>query len=168
MQEVCFLMVLCIGSSSPRLLLLIWTERHGQKYRSHVVMQSPSMKPRVSCVYVLWIFTLWLSFQSESLKTMVVIDGHWSIRWPRCRYLDRTILNLVTRFVMRSTEWLQFTLNEIWFFLLGRTEHCLHMTWTTKKFMSSLHGSSVVLDLPGVYVSTDLTIFLMFPYSWSH
>jgi hypothetical protein len=27
-------------------LLLIWMERHGQKYRSHVVMQSPSMKPR--------------------------------------------------------------------------------------------------------------------------
>ena len=50
--------------SSTRSLLLIWTERHGQKYRSHVVMQSPSMKPRVSCVYVLLIFTLLLSFQS--------------------------------------------------------------------------------------------------------
>jgi hypothetical protein len=102
------------------------------------------------------------------LKTMVVIDGHWSIQWPRWRYLDRTILNLVTKFVVRSTEWLQFTLNGIWFSLLGRTEHCLHMIWTTEKFMSFLHGSSVVLDLPGVYVSTDLTIFLMFSCLWSH
>ena len=33
-------------------------ERHGRKYRSHVVMQSPYMKPRVSYVYVLLIFTL--------------------------------------------------------------------------------------------------------------
>jgi hypothetical protein len=44
----------------------------------------------------------------------------------------------------------------------------LHMTWTTEKFMSSLHGSSAVIGLPRVYVSMDLTIFLMFPYSWSH
>jgi hypothetical protein len=149
-------------------LLLIWMERHGRKYRSHMVMKSPSMKPRVSCVYVLLIFILWLSFQSRTLKTMIVIDGHWSIWWPCWRYLDRTILNLVMRFAMRSTEWLQFTLNGIWFFLLGRTEHCLHMTWSTEKFMSSLHGSSAVLDLPRVYVSTDLTIFLMVPCSCSH
>ena len=160
MREVCFLIVLCTR--------LIWTERHGRKYRSHVVMQSPSMKPRVCCVYVLLIFTLWLSFQSRSLKTMVVIDGHWSMWWPGWRYLDRTILNLVTRFVIESTEWLQFTLNGIWFSLLGRIEHCLHMTWTTEKFMSSLHGSSPVLDLLGVYVSTDLTIFFIFSCSWSH
>ena len=168
MREVCFLMVLCTGWSSPRLLLLIWMERHGQKCKSHMVMQSPSMKPRVNCVYVMLIFTLWLSFQSRSLNPMIVIDGHWSTRWPWWRYLGRTILNLVTRFGMRSIEWLQFTLNEIWFSLLGRIEHCLHMTWTTEKFMSSLHGSSAVLDLPGVYVSTDLTIFLMFHCSWSH
>jgi hypothetical protein len=58
MQEVCFLMFLCTGLRSPRSLLLIWMERHGQKYRSHVVMQPLSMKPRVSCVYVLLIFTL--------------------------------------------------------------------------------------------------------------
>jgi hypothetical protein len=58
MQEVCFLMFLCTGLSSPRSFLLIWMERYGQKYRSHVVMQPLSMKPRVSCVYVLLIFTL--------------------------------------------------------------------------------------------------------------
>ena len=125
--------------------------------------ESPSMKPRVSCVYVLLIFTLWLSFQSRSLKTMVVIGGHWSIRWPCWRYLDRTILNLVMRFVMQSTEWLQFTLNGIWFSSFGRTEHCLHMTWTIEKFMSSLPGSSHILEVLRVFIWTDLTTCLMFP-----
>jgi hypothetical protein len=77
--------------------------------------------------------------------------------------LDITILNLVMRFVMQSREWLQFTLNKIWFSLLGRIEHCFHMTWTIEKFMSSLHKSSAILDLPRVYVSTDLTM-----YPWSY
>jgi hypothetical protein len=39
-------------------IVVVDMERHGRKYRSHMVMQSPFMKPRVSCVYVLLIFTL--------------------------------------------------------------------------------------------------------------
>jgi len=45
-----------------------------RKYKSHMVMQSPSMKLGVSCVYVLLIFIICINFQSGSLKTMVVIN----------------------------------------------------------------------------------------------
>ena len=85
-------------------------------------------------------------------------------------YLERRILKLVPRFVMRPIEWLQFIQNRIWFSLLGRTNHYLHMTWTTIKFMSSLPRPLAILEVPGNYYvwAVDLTIFLMFPCSWSH
>jgi hypothetical protein len=156
--------------SSPRQLLLIWRERHREKFIGQLVMQSLSMKLRVSCVYILLIVWIGMSFQSGSLKTMVLVNGHWSIRWPHWSYLERRILKLVPRFVMRPTEWLSFIHNGIWFFLLGRTNHCLHMTWTAVEFMSSLSGPSAILEIPeNCYVLVaDLTIFLIFPYSWSH
>jgi len=51
-------------------------ERHEGKFTGHVVMQSSSLKLRVSCVYVLLIFLIGMSFQSEFLKTMVLVNEH--------------------------------------------------------------------------------------------
>jgi hypothetical protein len=50
-------------------------------------------------------------------------------------------------------------------FLAGEDRTLLAYDMNHKKVHASLHGSSTVLDLPGVYVSTDLIIFLMFPCS---
>jgi hypothetical protein len=43
--------------------------RHGEKFLGHQVLQCPSMEIRFSCVYVLLIFSICLTFQSGSLKT---------------------------------------------------------------------------------------------------
>ena len=51
-------------------------ERHEGKFTGHVVMQSSSLKLWVSCVYVLLIFLIGMSFQSEFLKTMVLVNEH--------------------------------------------------------------------------------------------
>ena len=51
-------------------LLWIWRETHGGKLIGLVVFNTPCIKLRVTCVYVLLLVPIIPSFQSESLKTM--------------------------------------------------------------------------------------------------
>ena len=59
-------------------LLWIWRKRYGGKFLTgHMVFYAPSIKLRVTCVNVLLVFVICPSFQSGSLKTMVlIINGH--------------------------------------------------------------------------------------------
>ena len=59
-------------------LLWIWRERHGEKFLTgRVVFHAPSIKLRVTCVNVLLVVAICPSFQSRSLKTMVlIINGY--------------------------------------------------------------------------------------------
>ena len=59
-------------------LLWIWRERHGGNFLiGHVIFHAPSIKLRVTCVTVLLVVAICPSFQSGSLKTMVlIINGH--------------------------------------------------------------------------------------------
>ena len=58
-------------------LLWIWRERHGGKFLTgSVVLDATSIRLRVTCVNVLLVVTICLSFESGSLKTMVLINGH--------------------------------------------------------------------------------------------
>ena len=102
-------------------------------------MQCPSTEIRVSCVYVLLIFSICMTFQSGSLKTMVLINGYWSILSIFWRCLHRLTLNLVithTTMLMSTTQ--RFTQNEICFSLLGLGWKMTssYITWTTE---SSCH-----------------------------
>ena len=56
-----------------RYLLWIWSETHEGNLIGLVVFNTPCIKLRVTCVYVLLVVPMILSFQSESLKTMVLI-----------------------------------------------------------------------------------------------
>jgi hypothetical protein len=59
-----------------RYLLWIWREKRGEKLIGLVVFNTPCIKLRVTCVYVLLVVPMIPSFQSRSLKTMVLIIGH--------------------------------------------------------------------------------------------
>jgi hypothetical protein len=59
--------------------LWIWREKHGGKFLGLVVLYPPSIKLRVTCVYVLLVVlvvTICPSFQSGSLKTVLLINRH--------------------------------------------------------------------------------------------
>ena len=81
-QQLCFLTVVCTILGSTRVavvyLLWIWRERHGGKFLTgRMFFHAPSIKLRVTCVNVLLVVAICLSFQSRSLKTMVlIINGH--------------------------------------------------------------------------------------------
>jgi hypothetical protein len=95
-QQVCFLTVVCILWGTLWYLLWIWRESHGKKFLGLVVLYPPSIKLRVTCVYVLLVMlvvAICLSFQSRSLKTMVLINGHWSVLLAHWRCLERIISN---------------------------------------------------------------------------
>ena len=51
-------------------------EAHGGKLIGLVVFNTPCIKLRVTCMYVLLLVLAIPSFQSRSLKTMVLINGH--------------------------------------------------------------------------------------------
>ena len=74
-------------------LLWIWRDRHGGKFLAYVVLHPPSIKLRITCVYVLFVVAICPNFQSGSFKTMVVINGHWSILLAFWRCLQRLTLN---------------------------------------------------------------------------
>ena len=59
-----------------RYLLWIWSETHEGNLIGLVVFNTPCIKLRVTCVYVLLLVPIIPSFQSRSLKTMVLIIGH--------------------------------------------------------------------------------------------
>jgi hypothetical protein len=59
-----------------RYLLWIWRKTHGIKLIGLVVFNTPCIKLRVTCVYVLLLVPMNPSFQFGSLKTMVLIIGH--------------------------------------------------------------------------------------------
>ena len=77
-----FLTVICTILGSVRVtvvyLLWIWRERHGGKFLAgRMVFHAPSIKLGVTCVNVLLVVAICPSFQSRSLKTMVlIINGH--------------------------------------------------------------------------------------------
>ena len=149
-QQVCFLTVVLTLWGTLWYLWWIWRERHGEKFLGLMVLYPPSIKLRVTCVYVLLVVlvvTICPSFQSGSLKTMLLINGHWSILSAHWRCLERLILNLVTWIMIQPTQRLQFTQIGIWFSLLGRKEQSSRMTWTEEKFMSSLLVSIDMVDV---------------------
>jgi len=47
-----------------------------RKFLGHVVLYPPSIKLRVSCVYVLFMVAICPILKSRSLKTMVLINRH--------------------------------------------------------------------------------------------
>jgi len=53
-----------------RYLLWIWRETHGGEFVGLVVLNHPSIKLKVTWVYVLLMLAIGPSFQSGSLKTM--------------------------------------------------------------------------------------------------
>jgi hypothetical protein len=59
-----------------RYLLWIWRETHGEKLKGLVIFDTPCIKLRVTCVYILLVVPMILNFQSRSLKTMVLIIGN--------------------------------------------------------------------------------------------
>ena len=79
-NQVCFLTVVCTlwGTLGGTLwyLLWIWRETHGEKLIGQMVFTTPCIKLRVTYVYVLLMVPMIPSFQSRSLKTMVLIIGH--------------------------------------------------------------------------------------------
>jgi hypothetical protein len=99
-NQVCFLMVVYTlwGTLGSTLwyLLWIWRETHGGKLIGLMVFTTPCIKLRVTCVYVLLMVPIILSFQSGSSMTMVLIIEHWSIRSPCGSNLEGLILDLVT------------------------------------------------------------------------
>jgi hypothetical protein len=55
-------------------LLWIWRKRHGGKFLTgRVVLHASPIKLRITCVNVLLVVAIYPSFQSASLKTMVLI-----------------------------------------------------------------------------------------------
>jgi hypothetical protein len=122
-QQLCFFTVVCTlwdtRRKSLRYLLWIGRERHGEKFLGHVGLHLPSIKLRVTCIYVLLVVAIGPNFQSGSLKTMVLIYEYWSIRSTLWRCLGRLTLNLVTWMLMRAIQRLQFTQNGICLSLLG-------------------------------------------------
>jgi hypothetical protein len=82
-HQVCFLMVVCTlwGTLGGTLWYLLWIRRktHGGKLIGLLVFNTPCIKLRVTCVYVLLLVPIILSFQSRSLKAVVLIIGYWSI-----------------------------------------------------------------------------------------
>jgi hypothetical protein len=109
-----------------------------------------------------------VDFCNRSWLLVWILEDYGTNNWILKHVVDTWILKLILSFVIRSTEWLQFTQNKISFSLLGRIEHWLHMTWTAERFMSSIPMPSAFVDQEGVSIWSGLTIFLMFPYSWSH
>jgi hypothetical protein len=111
-HQVCFLTVVCTlwGTLGGILwyLLWIWRKIYRGKLIGLVVFNTLSMKLRVTYVYVLLLVPMIPSFQSRSLKTMVLIIEHWSIRSACKSYLEGLILDLVSWIVLTSTQWLQF------------------------------------------------------------
>ena len=78
-SETVYLTVVCTlwGTREFTLRYLwIWRERHGGKFLARVVLHPPSINLRVTCVYVLFVVAICPNFQSGSLKTMVLINGH--------------------------------------------------------------------------------------------
>jgi hypothetical protein len=59
-----------------RYLMWIWRETYGGEFVGLVVLNPPSIKLRVTCVYVLLVLTIGPSFQFGSLKTMILMNGH--------------------------------------------------------------------------------------------
>jgi hypothetical protein len=118
-----------IGHSGSTLwnLLWIWRKTDGGKLIGLVVFDTSCIKLRVTCVYVLLLVPMIASFQSRSLKTMVLIIGHWSIRSVRGSCLEGLILDLVAWIGLPSTQWLQFAQNGIWFFCWGGWNN--HRIW---------------------------------------
>jgi hypothetical protein len=96
-HKVCFLSVVCTlwGTLGGTLWYLLWIRRetHGGKLIGLVVFNTPCIKLRVTCVYILLLVPIILSFQSRSLKTVVLIIGHWSILSAHGSCLEGLILN---------------------------------------------------------------------------
>jgi hypothetical protein len=173
-QQACFLTVFCTLWGTLWYLQWIWRKRHGEKFQGLVVLYPPSIKLRVTCVYVLLVVLVVImcpSFQSGSLKTMLLTNGHWSILLARWRCLEWLIFNLVMWIMSQTIQQLQIIQNGIWFSLLGRKEDSSRMTWTIEKFMPSLPVYFGMVDIASYQGSwADLNLFLMFPCScsWSH
>jgi hypothetical protein len=87
-------------------LLWIWRERHGGKFLTgHVVFHAPSIKLSVTCVNVLLVVVICPSFQSRSLKTMVlIINGYWSILLACVSCLERLRNKWVTLILSHATQ----------------------------------------------------------------
>jgi hypothetical protein len=59
-----------------RYLLWIWRKTYGGEFVGLVVLNPPSIKLKVTCVYVLLVLTISPSFPPRSLKTMLLMNGH--------------------------------------------------------------------------------------------
>jgi hypothetical protein len=172
-EKLCILMVVCRlwTTRSVTYLLWIYRERHGGKFLGHMVLYPLSIKLRVTCVYVLFMVTICLILKSRSLKTMVLINGHWSILSALCRCLQRLTLSLVTWMLLSTTQW--FIWNRVCFYLLGlgRKMTLSHITWTTEKFMSSLHITLRFWNMVSCHKSTQTLLSSLCSIcsrSWSH
>jgi hypothetical protein len=125
-HQVCFLTVVCtiwdsLGSTLWY-LLWIWRATYGGKLVGLVVFNTPCIKLRVTCVYVLLLVLMIPSFQSRSLKAMLLIMRNWSIWSARGSCLEGLILDLVSWIVLMTTLWLHSS---------PRMEQSSHMAWTT-------------------------------------
>jgi hypothetical protein len=77
--------------------LWIQRETHRGEFVGLVVLNPPSIKLRVTCVHVLLVVAICPSFLSGSLKTMILMNGYWSILSARWMCYERLIFNLIPR-----------------------------------------------------------------------
>ena len=166
MREVCFLMVLCTGSSSPRSLLLIWTKR-----------QTKIQKPRGDAISIhevqgqLCLFTVDIYTMTQLL--IWILEDYGSNRWTL--KLTVTTLeifgqnNIEFDYEVCDEEYRVIAIHLKWnlIFLIGEDRTLLAYDMNHRK-VHFLHTRVIRCSRPTWSLCINGPHHLTLPCSWSH